>query len=107
MSNSREHIEKHLKNAQELLAARAKLLADKKLDKKQTKRDVTFRKLQAIVRKYAGRLAAFDKVQAVIADVAQRRAEREATPKAPKEKKKRAAAPAPKAKGGGKKEKKA
>lgn len=107
MSKSREVIEKHLKTAQEHLAARTKLLADKKLDKKQTKRDVTFRKLQALVRKYANRLASLDKLEAVLADVAQRRAEREAAPKVPKVKKKRAVAPAPKAKGGGKKEKKA
>ena len=107
MSSSRQVIEKHLKSAQETLQTRQQHLTEQKFDKKKSKRDVKFRQLQALVRKYSNQLKALDKVDAVLAEVAQRRAEKAAQPKAPKEKKKRAA-PAPKAKAsGGKKEKKA
>ncbi|MCX6106375.1 MAG: hypothetical protein NTY08_11165 [Proteobacteria bacterium] len=108
MLSRRQVNENHLKKAQESLQVRVALLTERKLDKKQTKRDVTFRKLEAIVRKYATRLKAMDKADAVVAAVVQRRAEKAAAPKVPKVKKKREV-PAVKAKGGGsgKKEKKA
>lgn len=93
----RNVIDDHIKAAETALAARLKVLTEKKLDEKARKRDVVVRKFQAVIRKYKGRIKAHDKVAAVNADLVTRRAERAAAPKVKKEKKK-AAAPKPKEK---------
>jgi hypothetical protein len=100
MPQTRPVIEEHLNNAKAALAARAQVLSGKKLDDKAKKRDATYRRLHAEVKKYTSRLKSLEKYLAICADVDTRRAERLATPKKKKEKKKKAPVEAkPKAKG--------
>ena len=107
MLSRRNVIENHLKQAQDLLNVRLKLLGERQLDDKAKKKDVTVRKYKAEVNQYKRRLAALDKIDAVNADLVTRRAERAEKAKLPKEKKKKAVAAAPVKKGGGEKKKKA
>lgn len=86
----RNVIDDHIKAAEAGLAARIKVLTEKKLDEKAKKRDVVVRKFQAVIRKYKNRIKAHEKVAAVNADLVTRRAERAAAPKVKKEKKKAA-----------------
>lgn len=106
MATRRELYESHKQSITAQLEQHKKALAGKKLDDKAQKRDPIFRKLKADLKKYDLRLKALDKVDAVNADLAERRAVRAATPKVKKEKKKKVAAPA-KGEGKAKKEKKA
>ena len=107
MLSRRNVIENHLKQAQDLLNSRLKVLTERQLDQKARKRDVTVRKYKAEVSQYKRRLAALDKIDTVNADLVTRRAERAEKAKLPKEKKKKAAPPAPaKGKGGGEKKQK-
>ncbi len=97
MLTRREVVESHLAKAKSALQARAEVLKGQKKDKKAQKRDVSYRRLEAIIRKYARRVAAFDKVEAVKKDLEDRRAERAARANEPKVKKQKAK-PEPKAK---------
>ena len=94
MTTRREVVEAHLKDATEALQKRTALLATRDMtDKKARKRDTTFRKIEADIRKFKKRLGAFDAMTALNADLVTRRAERAAQPKVPKVKKKVVAAP--------------
>ena len=101
MANRKELWESELKLATDALAARAKLLESRKLDAKAQERDPVFRRLKSRTRMFKNRIAAIQRVLELNVSTAQRKAERLATPKAPKVKKKKEA-PAAKAKGGGK-----
>src|SRR4051812_23204339 len=103
MLSRRTVIENHLSAAKAALEGRTKLLTEQQFDKKKRKRDVTFRQLEAEVRKYGKRLKALEKVEGVNADLEARRAAKAAQPKVPKVKKKKVVEVKPKAK----KEKKA
>ena len=95
---TRANVETQLKLAQDALTQRTQLLAARQMEgKKQLRLDPTYRQLDAVIRQYRRRLASLDRVAAVEADLVQRRAERAATPKQPKEKKKAAVTEAPKA----------
>lgn len=100
MTTRREVAENHLNAAKQALDARKSALSGRKLNDKQVKRDATYRKIEADVRKWKKRLGAFDAVVALNAEVEQRRAEKAAQPKVKKEKKKVAVAKPEKAKGG-------
>src|SRR5687768_3203021 len=86
MVSRRTVYEAHKQTMTDALAARKAVLAERKLDEKSQKRDTTFRKLKALVKKYDQRLKALDKVEAVKADLVKRREERAAMPKVKKEK---------------------
>lgn len=103
MATRRELYESHKQTVTAQLEQHKKALAGKKLDEKAQKRDPIFRKLKADIKKFDLRIKALDKVDAVNADLVQRRAERAAQPKVKKEKKKKVAPAAAKPK----KEKKA
>ncbi len=90
MLTRRQVVEAHLAKAKAALQARTDLLTSQKQDKKTRKRDVSYRRLEAVVRKYAKRIAAFDKVEAVKRDLEERRVERAAKASEPKVKKQKA-----------------
>ena len=89
MPTPRNVIETHLKQAQDALQDRMKLLTGRQFDEKRCKRDARVRELQGLVRQFNRRIKAFDKIVAVNQDLVTRRAERAAQPKLPKVKKKK------------------
>lgn len=96
MTQRKELYEAQLETANAALAARTKLLEGKKFDKKRMQRDPVFRALKAKVNVFKTRLGAIQKVLDLDVATKQRKAEKLATPKAPKEKKKKPVEAAPK-----------
>ena len=101
MAHRKDLWETELKNTNDALAARKKLLESRKVDAKAQEKDTIFRQLKARAKMFKNRVAAITAQLELNAATEARKAERLATPKAPKEKKKKEVAPA-KAKGGGK-----
>ena len=96
MANRKDLYEIRLNAAAAALAARSQLLDSKKFDKKRKQRDPQFRALKAQVKVFKTRIAAIQKVLDLDAATKQRKAERLATPKAPKVKKQKSVEAAPK-----------
>lgn len=96
MANRKALYESRLHSATEALTARSTLLEGKNFDKKRKQRDPQFRALKARVKVFKTRLAAIQKLLDLDTATKQRKAEKLATPKAPKEKKKKPVEAAPK-----------
>lgn len=96
MTQRKALYEAKLETANAALTARAKLLEGKKFDKKSMQRDPVYRALKAEVKAFKTRLASIQKVLDLDVATKQRKAEKLATPKAPKEKKKKPVEAAPK-----------
>lgn len=98
MAHRKALYETEVVGLQAAVELRKKLLESRKLDAKAIQRDPVYRSLKAKVSQFKKRIAAIELVGKVSADTAQRKAERLAQPKQPKEKKKAAPPPPAKAK---------